>query len=477
MTRVRSRMSSTGGAGRGAPAALPFGSETATAAGLALILTIALFMGGSNGNRVIAFALLQGLSLGLLPLIAYRLTAGRQAGVAFPATLALLAVAVPLLQLVPLPFGIWSQLPMRGGVVETLEVAGVSPGAMPLSLTPGASLDAAFWLAPAVTCFLGLASLSLEWRMRLLGLVLAWLVISLGLGALQITTDIQDRWQFHSFTSKGLPTGFFANRNHQAIALAVGLPVAGALTAIWSDRRPDREMLARMVYVGLTGLLIIGILATRSRAGLALGSMALLAGLLLSWRIRTPGMLTSTRGWTTLLVVAVLIFGAQAGLGAVLSRFDGGPDREGRLGSWPTILRTARDLQPFGSGVGSFDPVYRSVEPPETISTTYVNEAHNDFLQLWMETGMVFPVLFIAFVVWLVLAVRRVMIGGAFAGRLVGLAAATGILILVMHSFVDYPLRTQALACLFASLCGCLILPEFGEGRRAGPRARPAMDA
>ena len=43
---------------------------------------------------------------------------------------------------------------------------------------------------------------------------------------------------------------------------------------------------------------------------------------------------------------------------------------------------------PVGAGLGTFVPVYAMFEKPEQVSLFYVNRAHNDVLELWLETGV-----------------------------------------------------------------------------------------
>ncbi len=71
---------------------------------------------------------------------------------------------------------------------------------------------------------------------------------------------------------------------------------------------------------------------------------------------------------------------------------------------------------------------------------------HNDFLELFLE-GSLFAVLLI--VAYVVLVVRRCIVG-----HLVDMqkAAALGIFFVLIHSIVDYPLRTLSLGVVFVVL-------------------------
>jgi len=119
-----------------------------------------------------------------------------------------------------------------------------------------------------------------------------------------------------------------------------------------------------------------------------------------------------------------------------------------------------------------------------------VNHAHNDWVELWFEGGL--PAVLLALLGVGLLAVllarrwreavkdatespaaesdlrpsRSWRRRHSLRGLLVG-AGLTPIL-LALHSLVDYPLRTEALACLFALCSGILLSP------RETPSPRPA---
>ena len=57
---------------------------------------------------------------------------------------------------------------------------------------------------------------------------------------------------------------------------------------------------------------------------------------------------------------------------------------------------------PLGAGLGTFVPVYAMFEKPEKLSLFYVNRAHNDVLELWLETGVLGLILMVLFAIWLV---------------------------------------------------------------------------
>ena len=128
------------------------------------------------------------------------------------------------------------------------------------------------------------------------------------------------------------------------------------------------------------------------------------------------------------------------------------------------MLQAARTFFPFGAGFGTFDPVYRRFEPDSLLSTIYLNQAHNEPVQLAIEGGVVALVLLLLFLIWWAqAAVPALLRTDSGSRRALGLAMAAATLILMLSSLVDYPLRTPLLGGLFAVACVELI-----RGRRRG---------
>ena len=51
------------------------------------------------------------------------------------------------------------------------------------------------------------------------------------------------------------------------------------------------------------------------------------------------------------------------------------------------MAQAADAYLPFGAGLGAFDTVFRSVEPLAELDPTYFNQAHNEYLETWLEAG------------------------------------------------------------------------------------------
>jgi O-antigen ligase len=423
----------------------------------ALVLLVFSFaFGGASHSHALRLALVELASLPLLVLASRRLiTTGAWRDHRFPLGLLAALVAIPLVQLIPLPPAIWTGLPGRDQMVLALELAGLEPGWSPLSLAPDKTWASALALLPPAALFLAVLSLSHIQRERLVQVCIAAAIGGILLGAAQLVSG--DRLYLWEWAEAGQIRGFFANRNHLASSLLVALPFAvvwGAATL----RRRDRRTNALWFGALFTGLVIVALAAIRSRAGITLFAPVMLISLMAAWiaagRGRPgPGLLVLVGS-----IGAALTAVAILALPPILQRFDTEGAPEVRLERWPLVVETADTFLPLGSGIGSFDAVYRSVEPVEELDSTFFNQAHNDYLETWLEAGWLGIGLVLAFLVWYL---RRCWTAWkAPPSREADLqrAASISIGVLLLHSAGDYPLRTVTLAVVFALCCGLLEL-------------------
>jgi hypothetical protein len=116
-------------------------------------------------------------------------------------------------------------------------------------------------------------------------------------------------------------------------------------------------------------------------------------------------------------------------------------------------LRAIGDYWSLGSGFGTFTLIYTSYEGETGIFHEFVNHAHNDYLELILEGGIMFVVVLVLYALALLLKL--------LFGRIENLqkVALLGIVFLLLHSVVDYPLRTMAMAVTFSFLNGLYFAP------------------
>lgn len=130
----------------------------------------------------------------------------------------------------------------------------------------------------------------------------------------------------------------------------------------------------------------------------------------------------------------------------------------------------------LGWGMGTFPDVYPQFRSFHT--NFFINEAHNDYLQLLVETGG----LGFATMLWFLWSVYR---NGAKklsnwpedANGATALAALIGVTGILVHSLVDFNLQVPANAAFFYVFCAVAAMePKFGKSRRKAshrPRVTP----
>lgn len=397
-----------------------------------------------------------------------RWEAWRQHRLALGLLLAL--AALPLIQIIPLPPALWTNLPGREPLSLALSLAGLEPGWIPLSLTPDKTWQSFLALLPPVAMFLAVLMVSVEAKGRLVWLVLGATVASVMLGALQIASGGTHFYLWPDAFGGGVE-GFFANRNHLATLLVATLPFAAVLAGATLRHRRNQRQTALWLGALFMGLVVVAIGVVQSRAGIVLIAPSLIFSLLAAWiaagRGRPGPAFLGLAGVTGVAIIAVGLFA----LAPIMDRFDSDLSVETRFELWPYIAEAAQTYLPVGSGLGSFDPVYRSVEPLDLLDPTYLNQAHNEYLETWLETGWMGMALIIVFLIWWGRRSWACWRAPPSRGTDLQRAASAAILMVLIHSFVDYPLRTETIAVLFALFAaileGAALPPEVRSRRKS----------
>ncbi len=438
--------------------------QTAVTASV-LLLAVACIFGGANRYNELGVLTVELASLPFLVVAILNLPGLKVRGATVPLLILLATLAVPLLQIVPLPPAIWTQLPGRQELAAHLALAGLPIGWAPLSLAPAETLDSVLFLIPAATVFLWTLAAPLQTRRVMAGALVVLALASLALGLLQIGVSIHSRIYLHSNSNAGSAVGFFANRNHQATMLLCATPMALAV-ALTSYRQwaiSTRLYLAALIVF----VFISGLVAVQSRAGILLAGPALLAAIGLIAADRKLG--TRRRiilGILGGLLIAVFAIVSVARPG-FLVRFSQPVADEARLTVLPSELVAGSKFSPLGAGIGSFEPVFATVEPLETVDPTFMNNAHNDYIELWMATGLVGPAVLLVFLVWFFTRAWSLWSRkDGDADLTLGRAGTIVILLILLHSAVDYPLRIPTLAAVFAFACGLMVAPPAPRNAR-----------
>ena len=251
-----------------------------------------------------------------------------------------------------------------------------------------------FWSARATFRFGGIRTTARA--------VALWGLLASAVGLLQHASGSRLVYWRWTPLSEG-PAGFgpFINRNHfaawivMALALAVGYVVARAHPPDELDRfrslmsRVRRRMDARTVWLlAAIGLMATGLVLTLSRSGLAAVAAAAVVARVLSARRVTPYRRRLWVGAAAVLTMAIL----WTGPGAVADRWQGVDiGQEGRSTIWRETLPIVRDFWLTGTGVGTYATAMTLYQRADR--RVYFNQAHNHYLQVVAEGGLLLSVL------------------------------------------------------------------------------------
>lgn len=376
----------------------------------------------------------------------------------------LAGLAIVTLQLVPLPASLWPQLGGRANLAADYAVLGRAVPALPLSIAPYSSLATLLTVIPAIALFCAVARLR-AYRASWLALaLLAGTFAGILLGALQVVdAGAEASWYLYRQASFGLAAGFFANANHMATLLVVSLPFLAALLVSARGGTVQRFSAAAALVGGATLVILVGLALNRSLAGYGL-AVPVLAG---SLAILVPAS-SAARRWAMIGGAALIVAAAAALMLSPVG--DRNLGTAGSVGSRTEILRTTTeaigDFLPFGSGLGTFRPVYQLYEDHDRVTNVTMPHAHNDYAELVLEMGVPGAMLIAVFLLWwAVTAAGAWRTGDASPYARAASVASAAILV---HSLVDFPLRTAAIGACFAM---CLALLAERRPRRDGDKS------
>lgn len=420
---------------------------------LALLAAVVALTGGASRYDAIQIVPLRAFSaLFLIPAFYYLTLESLREQRALITLFGCYALLV-LVQLVPLPPGIWQALPGRGTIVQLDSALGLEDVWRPFTLAPLRSWNVfGSLVVPAAGLFLAIA-------LRAPSRVLLQLIAGLGvlnavLGLLQVVAGKSSALYFYELTNKGAPVGIFANENHAAIFAACSLLVVTSLALRAREaRNATRE---RLIYPVAFFLIIVTSLVGASRAGLAATFGAVIVSLVMfafsarghrgrsandpvqRWLKTHPKLvLVFPVVAITLTAAAFLLLDRTPAFQDILAK-DSFADLRWSL--WPVIGEMLGAHWILGSGLGSFEQVYSIYEPSGLLMPQYVNQAHNDWVQFIIEGGLLAGLLLLGLIVWIAKSITTV--SRRESAHVETLFWVSIFSIVGVASVVDYPLRT-----------------------------------
>jgi len=371
-----------------------------------------------------------------------------------------------LTQCIPMPIS-WLQI-VSPAAAELYSQSGVIQA--PISLDASTTFYQ-FQTAAFLVTFFCLILYLINTKQRMEWLIYSLLIsalIQVVYGSLMILTGVE-----HSFfitksdlsSHIGSATGTFTNRDHlagyleMALALGIGLMLsmlsAKGSVHIWKMKIGQwLELLLgpktrlRIVLI----LLCLGLVLSHSRGGnlgffISLGVASLLFLLLVRNKPRAAAIFL-----VSLIILDIVIIGSWVGLSKVVSRLEQTTMQSEKrddvyLATFPMI----EDYSLTGVGAGNYFNAFPAYKPPQLHS--YWNHAHNDYLEIMAEQGVIGLSLLASIVLYsLFFAIQTLRKRSDSFARGMGFASLMGIIAILIHSSVDFNLQILANSSIFMLL-------------------------
>lgn len=384
------------------------------------------------------------------------------------------------------------QLPLLGmlvlGLVQLLPMREISSGgatSVPLintlSLDPNSTRLVLVQLA-TLLIFFAATLVFVDTPRRLRVLVRTIMVFGFLLAIFGLTQSFTSPTKVYWIRELNQSTAFgpFINRHHFAgymeltIALPLGLLFAGAV---------DKEK--RLIYLFIAGLMGVALVMTASRGGIIslVAEILFLTIVTAIWRKpserrrRKSGRLKRVAGRLGLagallvgLFLGVVLLGGEFSINRFIDSVNTDDPTTGRAHFWAVTLDIIKAHPVIGTGLGAFGVIYTRYDTRNGLFR--LEQAHNDYLQVLSDAGIVGGVLALSFVVLLFYkALSRARSRDDFR-RGIALAALSGCFAVLVHSFFDFTLHTTSNALLFLVLAAIATIDSRVEDAPARRRRR-----
>ncbi len=384
------------------------------------------------------------------------------------------------------------QLPLLAllalGLVQLMPLGdpGIQPGTLTASASHALSIDP-FWTRMFLIRLVGyilffaaaLTFIDSEKRyQKAIGVILVFGGLLAFVGILQKLTSPEAIYGVRKHPG-AIPFGPYINSHHFASLMVL---ISGTAIAHLLSRAVTKQI---KLLIGISAaIMAIAVPFTGSRGGV-IAYFAMLAVAGITWFYR--GKKSGRKGVGPLIAggiaLALIVTGSLFYLGGESSMMRGfGIENtsedisSGRFHFWSVAWKIFLANPIIGTGLDSFGAAYPRFD---TQSGAFrIEQAHNDYLQILADGGIVGFAIVAAFVVLLVWkALKRIREEESETIRTTvigGLAGCVGILV---HSFFDFPLRTAGNAYFFLLIIALMLSPVTSAMFRSSERGRSRLSS
>jgi O-antigen ligase len=220
----------------------------------------------------------------------------------------------------------------------------------------------------------------------------------------------------------------------------------------------------------------VALVMSGSRGGLVALVAAIFFMILVTSKAKSANQVALKAGLAVLLLALIVLGSIFVGGESSLTRFaetaasdDFSADR---FHIWSVTWKVIVEYLPFGAGIGAFAAAYTPFDTMNGLGR--VEQAHNDYLQILADAGLVGLALAVFFIFVLFRTGIRATRTENIYRRGIAVGALSGCFAILIHSIFDFVLHTTAVSVMFLTLAGLVVAAgsKYADDDRAVERKR-----
>jgi O-antigen ligase len=370
------------------------------------------------------------------------------------------------------------------GVIQTIpfgtiaETAGLSGIPQTISLDPYATqMSALHFFALGLFFSASLVLINSAARIRKMVMLIA--VFGFAYAFFAILQSVLSPGKIYGIyeTRFAVPFGSFVNRHNFAayMEMAIAVPLGMLFTgAVARDKR--------LLYITGIALMGVALIMSGSRGGLVAFLAEIIIFVILTTGAKSRRRLLLKVGFAVMLIAAVVIgsifVGGESSLTRIAETASSSDLTTDRGHIWSVTTRVIAGTMPLGAGFGALGVAYTPFDNYSGLER--VEQAHNDYLQVAADAGVIGIIIGLLFLFWLFRQGLNSAAAGNTYRRGVAVGALAGCFAVLVHSIFDFVLHTTAVSLLFITLMTLIVAcresydddyanPEAPKRRQYGP--------
>lgn len=254
-----------------------------------------------------------------------------------------------------------------------------------------------------------------------------------------------------------VPFGSFVNRHNFAaymemtMSVPLGLLFAGAIA---KDKR--------LLYLTAIALMGVALLLSGSRGGFVAMVAEVILLIMLTTGASSRKALVLKVGFAGVLIAAIIVgsilIGGESSLTRIAETATSKDITTDRGHIWSVTMDVIAHNMPLGAGFGALGVAYTPYDSYSGLER--VEQAHNDYLQVAADAGIVGIVIGLLFLFWLFrLGLNASKTENTYR-RGVAIGALAGCFAILVHSIFDFVLHTTAISVLFITLMSLIVAAQ-----------------